>query len=153
MTAPRFELTSQQRQKVSRLPTEPPGRPVYILPLFASSLPQAVHFPFCGECRGISFKSENTSYNLFFVWIYSFIPADWAQTMPPTTTAVYAVASPIHSWSEGREQNLMHEDNVTMMDISLCYLYYCSVRGWLQFSDASINPRTKRSSFLETYLY
>ena len=26
MTAPRFELTSQ-RQKVSRLPTEPPGRP------------------------------------------------------------------------------------------------------------------------------
>ena len=28
MTAPRFELTSQ-RQKVSRLPTEPPGRPAY----------------------------------------------------------------------------------------------------------------------------
>ena len=27
VTAPRFELTSQ-RQKVSRLPTEPPGRPV-----------------------------------------------------------------------------------------------------------------------------
>ena len=27
MTAPRFELTSQ-RQKVSRLPTVPPGRPV-----------------------------------------------------------------------------------------------------------------------------
>ena len=29
MTAQRFELTSQ-RQKVSRLPTEPPGRPVVI---------------------------------------------------------------------------------------------------------------------------
>ena len=27
VTAPRFELTSQ-RQKVSRLPTEPPGRPI-----------------------------------------------------------------------------------------------------------------------------
>ena len=26
MTAPRFELTCQ-RQKISRLPTEPPGRP------------------------------------------------------------------------------------------------------------------------------
>ena len=116
MTAPRFELTSQ-RQKVSRLPTKPPGRPVYILPLFASSLPQAVHFPFCAEeCRGISFKSENTFYSLLFVWIYSFIPTDWAQTMPPTTTAVYAVASPIHSWSEGLEKNVMHEDNVTMID-------------------------------------
>ena len=30
MTAPRFELTSQ-RQKVSRLPTEPPGRPTLII--------------------------------------------------------------------------------------------------------------------------
>ena len=30
MTAPRFELTSQ-RQKVSRLPTEPPGRPVLLI--------------------------------------------------------------------------------------------------------------------------
>ena len=30
MTASRFELTSR-RQKVSRLPTEPPGRPAYIL--------------------------------------------------------------------------------------------------------------------------
>ena len=30
MTAPRFELTSQ-RQKVSRLPTEPPGRPAVVL--------------------------------------------------------------------------------------------------------------------------
>ena len=29
MTAPRFELTSQ-RQKVSRSPTEPPGRPAYV---------------------------------------------------------------------------------------------------------------------------
>ena len=30
MTPPRFELTSQ-RQKVSRLPTDPPGQPAYNL--------------------------------------------------------------------------------------------------------------------------
>ena len=42
MTAPGFELTSQ-RQKVSRLPTEPPGRPgkVRINSHFLKSIPQS----------------------------------------------------------------------------------------------------------------
>ena len=41
MTAPRFELTSQ-RQKVSRLQTEPPGRPVQ---QWYSKLPTATKVP------------------------------------------------------------------------------------------------------------
>ena len=38
VTAPRFELTSQ-RQKVSRLPTEPPGRPSIVNSNVPSNLP------------------------------------------------------------------------------------------------------------------
>ena len=44
MTAPRSELTSQ-RQKVSRLPTEPPGRPE--ARLTAYTILFCIAFPYC----------------------------------------------------------------------------------------------------------
>ena len=48
VTAPRFELTSQ-RQKVSRLPTEPPGRPYscYIMTIHTSRL---LYITLCCVC-------------------------------------------------------------------------------------------------------
>ena len=47
VTAPRFELTAQ-RQKVSRLPTEPPGRPA-VYPFFRQDLNHIIRGKFCTE--------------------------------------------------------------------------------------------------------